>query len=45
MMEGFKYRLNDTVFPVFKGNHKLDDFPIIPIGMLDIWRSENDFDF
>lgn len=45
-MEGFRYRVNDTVYPVFKGKVNLgEEFPIIPIGMLDIWRSENEEEF
>lgn len=42
VMDGFRYRINDTCFPVYKGKEKLTEFPIIPIGMLDIWRSENE---
>lgn len=44
LMEGFRYRQNDTKFPVFKDKQamKSHEFPIIPIGMLDIWRSDND---
>ncbi|CDW83396.1 UNKNOWN [Stylonychia lemnae] len=46
MMEGFKYRVNDSVFPVYRGKNNLkEEFPIIPIGMLDIWRSENEEEF
>ncbi len=41
-MEGFNYRVNDTPYPVYHGNKIDETFPIIPIGMLDIWRSEND---
>ena len=41
-MEGFNYRVNDTAYPVYRGDKPAQDFPIIPIGMLDIWRSEND---
>lgn len=44
-MEGFRYRVNDTVFPVYRARQELKDFPIIPIGMIEIWRSENDADF
>ena len=40
VMEGFRYRVNNTGFPVYKGRKQLSDYPIIPIGMLDIWRSE-----
>jgi hypothetical protein len=42
VMEGFNYRVNDTAYPVYRGDKPVQDFPIIPIGMLDIWRSEND---
>ena len=45
IMEGFRYRINDTMFPVYRGQKKLEDFPIIPNGMLEIWRSETDDDF
>ncbi len=41
-MEGFNYRVNDTIYPVYQNGKVSDTFPIIPIGMLDIWRSEND---
>jgi hypothetical protein len=41
-MEGFNYRVNDTVYPVYHEGKLAEKFPIIPIGMLDIWRSEND---
>ena len=44
-MEGFNYRVNDTVFPVYKGKERLSNFPIIPPGMLGIWRSENESEF
>ena len=40
IMEGFRYRVDDTQFPVFNGPNQLNkgSFPILPIGMLDIWR-------
>jgi hypothetical protein len=41
-MDGFRYRVNDTIFPVYKGQEIMEKFPIIPIGMLDIWRSDED---
>ena len=44
-MEGFRYRINNTDFPVFHKNVKLSKFPILPVGMLDIWRSEDPFGF
>jgi len=38
-MEGFRYRIDDSKFPVICGSESLKGtFPIIPIGMLDIWR-------
>lgn len=40
-MEGFRYQIDSTKFPVFDGNKQLTDFPVIPIGMLDIWRQDN----
>lgn len=41
-MEGFRYRIDDTQFPVVNGSESLKGmFPIIPIGMLDIWRQED----
>jgi len=41
-MEGFRYRIDDTKFPNFNGKNSLNEtkFPIIPIGMLDIWRQD-----
>ncbi len=42
IMDGFRYRVNDTPFPVAKDGKVVDDFPIIPIGMLTIWREQND---
>jgi len=44
VMEGFRYRINNTIYPVFKEGKKLTQFPIIPIGMMDVWREdEGDF--
>lgn len=40
VMEGFRYRVDDTAYPVVNGASKCSEFPIIPIGMLDIWREE-----
>ena len=42
-MEGFRYRVDDTQFPVFNGPNQLNKgtFPIIPIGMLDVWREQD----
>jgi hypothetical protein len=42
-MEGFRYRVDDTIFPVFHGPDQLNKgtFPIIPIGMLDVWRQQD----
>mgnify|MGYP006950406550 CR=1 FL=1 len=41
-MEGFRYRVDDTQFPVFNNSVSLKGtFPIIPIGMLDIWRQDD----
>ncbi len=46
VMEGFRYRVNgDVQYPVFRGKEELKEFPIIPVGMLDIWRSENEEEF
>ena len=46
VMEGFRYRVNDSAFPVAKDGKVLEDFPIIPIGMLGIWREQqSDDDF
>ena len=44
IMEGFRYRVNDTPFPVAKDGKVVEDFPIIPIGMLNIWRDQNNDD-
>jgi hypothetical protein len=38
VMDGFNYRVNDTVYPVYRGDKPAQDYPIIPIGMLEIWR-------
>lgn len=40
VMEGFRYRIDDTCFPVMNGGTQCSGFPIIPIGMLGIWREE-----
>lgn len=42
-MEGFRYRVNETPFPVFRGPKRLEpsEVPMIPIGMLDVWRQQN----
>jgi hypothetical protein len=42
-MEGFRYRVNETPFPVYRGGKRLsgEEVPIIPIGMLDVWRQQN----
>ena len=39
IMEGFRY-LKNEIYPVVKDNQLVADFPIIPIGMLDIWREQ-----
>ena len=44
IMEGFRYRINDSPYPVAKEGKILDDFPVIPIGMLKIWREQNEED-
>lgn len=42
IMEGFRYRVDDSQFPTFNHNESLKGtFPIIPIGMLNIWRQED----
>jgi len=42
IMEGFRYRVDDSPFPIFNHNQSLKGtFPIIPVGMLDIWRQED----
>ena len=42
-MEGFRYRVDESPFPVFRGAKRLDgkEVPLIPIGMLDVWRQQN----
>jgi hypothetical protein len=44
-MEGFRYRVpieSDKAYPVMHGAKDItNDFPIIPTGMLKIWRDEN----
>jgi len=42
-MEGFRYRVNEGMYPVMRNGKELEGFPIIPIGMLDIWREQEDF--
>ena len=46
IMEGFRYLKNDNqLYPVIKdGPVKtlVEDFPIIPIGMLKIWREQDE---
>jgi hypothetical protein len=39
IMEGFRY-LKTEIYPVVKDNQLIANFPIIPIGMLDIWREQ-----
>jgi hypothetical protein len=42
-MEGFIYlTAKESPYPVYQGTKNLDNFPIIPIGMLDLWRKSND---
>ena len=39
IMEGFRYMKNDnSLYPILKGAKPCTDFPVIPIGMLSIWR-------
>ena len=38
IMEGFRYRVHNGEFPVYKGENKVEKYPIIPMGMLKIWR-------
>ena len=44
IMEGFRYRVpeeKDEAFPVMHGNKIFTtEFPIIPTGMLGIWRED-----
>jgi hypothetical protein len=41
-MEGFRYRIDESKFPVLDGCVSLKgSFPIIPIGMLQIWRQDD----
>lgn len=43
-MEGFRYRVDDTQYPVFMNGNQINnaDFPILPIGMMDIWNHLDD---
>lgn len=43
-MEGFRYRVDESPFPVYRGGKKCEEFPMIPIGMLDVWRQQNNDD-
>jgi len=38
-MEGFRYR-EDDAFQNWRAGKRLEKFPIIPVGMLDLWREE-----
>ena len=44
IMEGFRYRVpeqNEKGFPVMHGDKDITtEFPIIPTGMLSIWRED-----
>ena len=46
IMEGFRYRIVDDLcpqFPVFQGREKMQKFPVLPMGMIDLWKnSDND---
>ena len=44
VMDGFRYRVDSSPYPVYRGKQRLVDFPVIPIGMLDVWRSETQGD-
>lgn len=46
IMEGFRYRVNSdcSPYPVLKQGKEVKDFPVLPIGMLDIWREQMDED-
>ena len=42
IMEGFRYLKNpDELYPVLKDGQPCVDFPLIPIGMLAIWREQD----
>ena len=41
-MEGFIYRAVDPQYPVYIGDKKTEEFPKLPIGMLDLWRKTDD---
>jgi len=40
IMEGFRYRINN-IYPTLAPGKALTDFPIIPPGMMAIWRDED----
>jgi len=45
MMEGFIYRKLEDVtnkYPVFTSKGKIQDAPILPVGMREIWAREDD---
>jgi len=46
IMEGFRYlKNNNELYPVVRdgpGGAACDGFPIIPVGMLKIWREQDD---
>ena len=43
IMEGFRYLVNDnTRYPIVKERTPCTDFPIIPVGMLAIWREQEE---
>ena len=45
IMEGFRYRkVGDlSSYPVFNGKNNVSaDFPVLPIGMMDLWRKDDE---
>lgn len=40
IMEGFRY-LKNEIYPVAKDNQLVENYPVIPIGMLTIWREQD----
>lgn len=43
-MEGFRYlTVKESPYKVYdtKANKEVDTFPILPVGMLDLWRHDD----
>ena len=46
-MDGFRYRTIEDLcpqFPVYQGKEMAKKFPVLPVGMLDLWRNSDEED-